>query len=1484
MKKFTVLFLLLISFSVSGQRRTGQGAMPPIEREQFFEANAPSIGLSVLKHPTAQPGNAPVGLFKSNQGFGWITSGQGTGIPEGPVSIDLANGALSSINAVDPQTLWMIGGDFAHATWYTVSYSDVSSGLYTVGKETGSFTLIGQTGHSMTGLAFDPLENTMYASGVSDGFSFLYTIDLTSGSATLIGQICDGLIVGIAADLYGNIYGINLADNNLYQIDSQTGAGIIAGNLGVNINFAQDIGFDRDQNLLYGTLYYQNTPHSGTGGLFLISTSTGHATHITGFIAEVAAFGIPYTVVDDNAPAPVSDLIVSAADLGVLQASVSWINPSSTPGGQPLTQLTEIIVERNGQPLQTIGNPQIGEPYAFEDDAIESPGWYNYLVYAVNSAGNSMKRPFSIWVGEDLPGAPLDVVVTAVGNDGQIGWQAPAEGLNGGYFSGDNVSYKVVRFPGEVVVADNLIATDFVDTSIPGIGNYYYTITASNTSGQGGTAVSAYQLLAAGDALFFEDFNYPVGQMPVGWTLDGFQHQSWMVTNASFAGGTAPELWLHYNPPFIGLSRIVSPPITIQNNRDVRLVFKQLLNNYGGDQGEIIGVDFTADNGNTWHMLWEKVIGTNNIVADEYEFFFTVPHGVEQIHIAFRFQGNTYMINQWVIDDILLSPVQSNDLKAVAVSGSLITPQGEENLFTIEVLNAGSGTQFDYTVKLVKEGGEVIASMAGTSLAFAQKAFFTLPWIPEEEELGSTFVYGVVDFALDENPDNNTTPDFKVIVMPEGTLPIEIGTDSNTLNFLPYSFGSNYSLTQTLYYPGELVLSMGNITGILYTNEFNETVNDVPVMIWLGETTEADLSESWADPGSFDLVFQGLVDFPAGINKIYIPFDNPYFYNGDNLLVHSYKSYGDASYLKNFFASIDPSRSRSRVSESMDMLNPMQIPEFGFYTTSFPNVQMLFSTEGMGGLQGTVSSTGGPVQGVEVQVLGTNARAITLADGSFSIPWLMAGSYNLRFSKLGYYDFVLENVIIQVGMSSQVEATIEAIPTVSVSGKITGSDMPTVGLSGAKINLRGYQNYSVETDQQGDFVINGVYIESSYDINILVLGYNRYTASVEVGTSDVDLQTIVLMEVALAVGDVYAEETDQGAMVWWEQPGEDLLMLSYYDDSSGEYASYYQSDEKVYGTVFDLVEYPDAKLSFIDFHHLSWGMPADHYPYLVHIVDWETFEILTTAGPFHTKVIDDWELQVGLGDFSVAGYEKVGVLIQPQGNNPWDAYPCVSVDTHGPNGLSVTAYLNDLPNCQVNDQYMGDFLINLWIKTSYSKEGLLKVANTNIFTEKPGSASGSPENKAFAHYRVYRLMEGQEDVMGSWVQVSNHVTDTLYLDTQWLTLTQGHWRYAVIAEYTNENLSVPKFSNSLFKPLFISPVAKQNVKVFPIPAQDWLSVWSDDLILEVNLVDIAGKQVYRREAGNTQLNIPTGDIAPGFYFLRVYTLNGLTVVKVQIAR
>lgn len=174
-----------------------------------------------------------------------------------------------------------LNGDFSKL--YCLVYAD--NRLVTVNTLNAAVTDVAAcppaTGENWTGLAVDPNTGIMYASAYGAANN-LYTLNPATGARTLVGQITNaGLIIGIAINAAGEMYGLDLADV-LVRINKATGAGTVVGSIGFDANYAQDLAFDLENNVLYIAAYNNATSR---GELRVADTTTGNTTLIGLFSA-----------------------------------------------------------------------------------------------------------------------------------------------------------------------------------------------------------------------------------------------------------------------------------------------------------------------------------------------------------------------------------------------------------------------------------------------------------------------------------------------------------------------------------------------------------------------------------------------------------------------------------------------------------------------------------------------------------------------------------------------------------------------------------------------------------------------------------------------------------------------------------------------------------------------------------------------------------------------------------------------------------------------------------------------------------------------------------------------------------------------------------------------------------------------------------------------------------------------------------------------
>ena len=161
--------------------------------------------------------------------------------------------------------------------------------LFSFDTQTGDFTEVGDvTGahasNVWTSMSWDYSTETLYAVLYDFEDSFLYTIDVATLEATQVGRIewsgmsTDAIVVAIAVSFNGQMYGIDIEDEVLLEIDKHNGQADVVGSLGVDMaTEIQDMDFDHSTD----TLYWARVP--ATGGqseMMSIDTDTGTATYV----------------------------------------------------------------------------------------------------------------------------------------------------------------------------------------------------------------------------------------------------------------------------------------------------------------------------------------------------------------------------------------------------------------------------------------------------------------------------------------------------------------------------------------------------------------------------------------------------------------------------------------------------------------------------------------------------------------------------------------------------------------------------------------------------------------------------------------------------------------------------------------------------------------------------------------------------------------------------------------------------------------------------------------------------------------------------------------------------------------------------------------------------------------------------------------------------------------------------------------------------
>lgn len=167
------------------------------------------------------------------------------------------------------------GMDFDPAGEVLWALNDATDQLGTINLTNGVFTGVvacppGGGASNWTGLAIDPVTGIFYGSTATD----LYTINSTTGSTTVIGPFGTGLMIAIAINMNGQMFGHDIGADSIYAIDKSTGSATLIGLTGYSANYAQGMDFDNEDGTLYIFLYIG----SGANVFGIVNLTTGAVT------------------------------------------------------------------------------------------------------------------------------------------------------------------------------------------------------------------------------------------------------------------------------------------------------------------------------------------------------------------------------------------------------------------------------------------------------------------------------------------------------------------------------------------------------------------------------------------------------------------------------------------------------------------------------------------------------------------------------------------------------------------------------------------------------------------------------------------------------------------------------------------------------------------------------------------------------------------------------------------------------------------------------------------------------------------------------------------------------------------------------------------------------------------------------------------------------------------------------------------------------
>ncbi len=774
-------------------------------------------------------------------------------------------------------------------------------------------------------MAYDPVTDKIYAcefaydiqgnEAVDTGMMNIYTIDPETCEPTFIGR-ADNIFTAMAAD-NGVVYGFTHDYDEEYeqQVTSilkfdptTTENGIFKTEKvcnifgGENIAYSiQTMEFDLTTHKLYwmGHRMLSETNYQPVVAEINLKNGKINSEANVPYNAQYLGLAIPYQIAADNAPARVTELVVTPAANGANEATITWTNPKQTFQLQNLTELTGVKIYRDGELIETVATTEVGAKMSFTDTDVPS-AMHTYRLVPYNAAGDGLYREYTEFVGQDIPSFVNNLYAETNVDEVTISWNAPTIGVNGGWINTSELRYTVYR--GSYKLADKITDTKITDTSNE-YKAYEYRVVPSTAAGDG---TSSKIVVAYGPAVELPYVNQldsddraaelkviDNDKNGVTWQYtEGFQGYLYSTTNA---GGQ------------LGDDYLVLPHMELTAGRKYQIRFYYYTGNYG-DETTFEKLQLVVGKGQNAEDL-TTVVKDFSFVADyahganwyeTYTEYLATEDGLQN----FAFKCTTeeamgFIVLSW----FEIREVGAYEAEAFDILGPTDAYVGQETKFTVKVRNVGSEIIPSATVKLLNVDGKVVAQLPIENLAVDEYRDVVISWTPETE--GDFDIYGVIrvdngqdDYDWDDVSSNHIL--CRVNAADSDSWVVIGSADAQEFDDRAvFQLSRKYARSQCYYFADELGGADLKITGIRLQYKAStdyELLTEVPLTIRMYNTERDGLIDSgygydeiFEDQDVMTVVFDDVVDLSGSsdvMNILEIKLDKVFEYDSSkNLLV-----------------------------------------------------------------------------------------------------------------------------------------------------------------------------------------------------------------------------------------------------------------------------------------------------------------------------------------------------------------------------------------------------------------------------------------------------------------------------------------------------------------------------------------------------------------------------------------------------------------------
>lgn len=507
--------------------------------------------------------------------------------------------------------------------------------------------------------------------------------------------------------------------------------------------------------------FYPTESGSYNFGLHNYSSSDEASFNVDNFSVKEAA--------DATAPDRVKQLNVVPDANGALGATLTFTLPQTAINGSNVGTLTKATVyDMAGNELGSTTNVAAGAEVSIKVTAVQ--GWNSFKVVTANENGEGWPVIIKKFIGQDVPQTMQNLNIKW-GEDRTkvvLTWDAPTEGVNGGYVNPEDFTYTIYKYDASnysspYTALGEVKGETSVDITIldapEAQDQYIFAATVKNGQGESDYAKTSIVL--------GEPYTLPFNE---GFNVNGLDHAPWIIVSGKNGqawttdpdvyndkihpqNGDGLQLLMRNTGVEDGSSTFLSPIIDFTNAK--MPVLKVWLHHSDAmPEGAYVTVDATTDGSKNYVAVADTVRLTGNNGWTEHVFNLSKLNGQKaQIGLtAYVPDGGTRIF----ADNWSIAEATGNDLALTSISRPYMPVVGDTANIAVTVSNYGAQTASNYSVLFNLNGETIYETEADKALEVGKETTFnfTLPISAGMDE----YKYSAqVIYDGDDNESNNTS-------------------------------------------------------------------------------------------------------------------------------------------------------------------------------------------------------------------------------------------------------------------------------------------------------------------------------------------------------------------------------------------------------------------------------------------------------------------------------------------------------------------------------------------------------------------------------------------------------------------------------------------------------------------------------------------------------------------------------------------------------